>query len=129
MNIPKLLEMTDEQFIEWASKQLAPKPWKHELINDEAVLGEGGAEDVICKRCLKKHSYKMWQESCSVSPLKLDWNTAKEWQGKCRKSEFIEAISKVSDIVLKDIGFYEDWILLDVEPRHYLIATVLCLGE
>lgn len=125
MNIPKLLEMTDEQFIEWASKQLVEKPWTH--IRDCSNGKDGGR----CWKCGKViHKQTTFKTDCPVpDPIKFDWNTAKEWQGKCRKSEFIEAISKVSDIVLKDIGFYEDWILLDVEPRHYLIATVLCLGE
>ncbi len=128
MNIPTLLKMTDEQFVVWASKQLVPEPWKHgSYWNGSRMLQE-------CPKCKKDLPFASEPAfasfpPCSVpDPITLDKNTAGELQGKCEMNAYLEAMMAVYDADTRSWCFNK-WLLFYAQPRHYFIATVLCLGE
>ncbi len=124
MNIPQILKKTDKQFIEWASEQLVEKP-EHEL----KLLPRADRDLWICKKCSESRCVrKDFTKFCDRPLLKLDFNTAKMWQGKCEMNAYLEAMMAVYDADTRSWCFNE-WLLFYAHPRHCFIAVVKCLGD
>lgn len=132
----ELTTLSDEELGRVAAEVLVPKPWKHNVPS----------MCLSCEKCGERlakpgrHGF-MWREKdegpCTIpDPIDVtDWNVAMEWRDKALASDrtedecykFIgamEAIWKSGEMEL----CYDQWLLWEAQPRHYLIAAILAVG-
>jgi len=120
---------------------------KHKLLKCDVETAEGKAElsrllgevlpvEETCQNCqgaLLCHSVSD-DDDCGFKPDPIpldDWNVAMKWRDWAVAEYGEEAFqSAMWKVFANSEGFhgmdYSDWLILKIQPEHYLIAAALC---
>ena len=122
MSKPKTVEqwLKEKDLPTELGRVLEKGPYSHDFYGGEVEPSE------TCLKCkLDEDTIECF---CSVpDPITIDWNTAKYWQGQCKRTVDFDFEMETIFMGLPNARelYFTRWYMHDALPKHYLIAAAM----